>query len=84
MWTTSGGAVLYALVAGLITAVLGRCCCSSKKYTAVADDVERGNAPAAVESIVASFDAWLFADSKVLWAVLISKIFDQVSRHRRC
>lgn len=33
-----------------------------------------------VTCIVASFDAWLFADSDVLWAVLVSKIFEQVGR----
>lgn len=31
-----------------------------------------------VTCIFASFDAWLFADSDVLWAVLISEIFQQV------
>ena len=66
----------------------GRCCSSSKGGVDV-DTMERGvetsalSSPASptVKTIVASFNAWLFADSKVLWAVLVSKIFEEVSRY---
>lgn len=51
------------------------------------DNAERGTGTSdsshspshTVKPIVASFNAWLFADSKVLWAVLVSKIFEEVS-----
>ncbi|CAN0148534.1 unnamed protein product [Ascophyllum nodosum] len=82
LWTTSGGAVLYGLVTGVITAVSRRCCRSSPPADEESRVGESTSGP--VVSIVASFDAWLFADSDVLWAVLVSKIFEQVSRHRRC
>lgn len=36
-----------------------------------------------VTCIVTSFDAWLFADSDVLWALLVSQIFKQVSKLKR-
>lgn len=36
-----------------------------------------------VTCIVTSFDAWLFADSDVLWAVLISQVFKQVRKRNR-
>lgn len=119
LWTTTGGAALYALTVGLVTAVsgkgllsanrnggythvqgdgtngdhrdgaaifslIGRCCgCSAEKGND-ADNAEKrvralpSSNPASpvIKGIVASFNAWLFADSKVLWAVLVSKIFD--------
>lgn len=37
-----------------------------------------GSEAVVVTNVVASFDAWLFADSDLLWAVLISKIFEEV------
>lgn len=126
LWTTTGGAALYALSMGLVTAVSGRCCysassieaytlvqgdeknkyrgntgvtfpafgrcCGSSKRDMDMDNAERGigasastnSSSPAIKSIVANFDAWLFADSKVLWAVLVSKIFEEVSRLRIC
>ncbi|CAM9628063.1 unnamed protein product [Ectocarpus sp. 12 AP-2014] len=86
LWTTTGGSVVYALWAGLTSAVSCRCCRSPARDDRV-NDVEDGLGstsavkPARVTSVVASFDAWLFADSKVLWAVLISEIFCQVEEH---
>ena len=91
LWTTTVGSVLYALLA--VGFRCCRCCRSSPSagVSSIPDDVEmgvrrstfsRGRVPA-VNSIVTSFDAWLFADSKVLWAVLVSKIFEQVSRYKR-
>ncbi|CAM9533755.1 unnamed protein product, partial [Ectocarpus sp. 8 AP-2014] len=86
LWTTTGGSVVYALWAGLTSAVSCRCCRSPARGDRV-NDVEDGlgstsaDTPARVTSVVASFDAWLFADSKVLWAVLISEIFHQVEEH---
>ena len=87
LWTTTVGSVFYALAVGFRCC---RCCSSSPSagVFSIADDVERGvrrstfsrGRVPAVNSIVTSFDAWLFADSKVLWAVLVSKIFEQVSR----
>jgi len=99
-------------MAGLITAISGRCFFSSSSNETYSlpqgecgvkclafgsycgssgsdvnnDDEEKGVGTSAssnisspdVISIIASFDAWLFADSKVLWAVLVSKIFEQV------
>lgn len=66
--------------------VFGRCCNSSESDMSV-DNAERGTGTSdsshspshTVKPIVASFNAWLFADSKVLWAVLVSKIFEEVS-----
>lgn len=75
--------MVYALWAGLASAVHCRCCRSPARDDPV-NDVEKelgstsANKPARVTSVVASFDAWLFADSNVLWAVLISEIFHQV------
>jgi len=65
--------------------VFGRCCGSSESDMSV-DIAERGvgtsgssnSTSPTVKTIVASFNAWLFADSKVLWAVLVSKIFEEV------
>lgn len=122
LWMTTGGAALYALTVGLITAMSGRCCLPATEAHSVVqrdeknedqgggcvafpvlgkchgcckmgidiDNAERGigtsassnDSSPAVKSIIASFDAWLFADSKVLWAVLVSKIFEEVSRQR--
>lgn len=75
--------MVYALWAGLTSAVSCRCCRSPARDDRI-NDVEDGlgstsaDKPARVTSVVASFDAWLFADSKVLWAVLVSEIFHQV------
>lgn len=75
--------MVYALWAGLASAVSCRCCRSSAHDDQI-NNVEEGlgptsaDKPARVTSVVACFDAWLFADSKVLWAVLISEIFHQV------
>ncbi|CAM9693883.1 unnamed protein product, partial [Laminaria digitata] len=86
LWMTTGGSVVYALWAGLTSAVLCRCC-RSPAHDDQLNNVEKGlgpisaDKPACVTSVVASFDAWLFADSKVLWAVLISEIFNQVEQH---
>lgn len=79
--------MIYALWTGLASAISCRCCRSSARNDQLTD-VEKGHVltsadkPARVTSVVASFDAWLFADSKVLWAVLISEIFKQVDRRR--
>lgn len=94
LWTTTWGAALYALTVGFITAVSGKRCLSAitnggyksvlndeEKDDQDADNVERADTHSPrIISIIARFDAWLFADSKVLWAVLVSKVFDKVSR----
>lgn len=83
LWMTTGGSVIYALWAGLTSAVSCRCC-RSPTHDDQPNSMEEGRGttsngrPPRVTSVVASFDAWLFADSKVLWAVLISEIFNQV------
>lgn len=84
LWMSTGGSVVYALWAGLTSAVLCRCC-RSPAHDDQLNNVEKGlgpisaDKPTSVTSVVASFDAWLFADSKVLWAVLISEIFNHVN-----
>ncbi|CAM9288617.1 unnamed protein product [Ectocarpus sp. 8 AP-2014] len=67
------GSILLEAWAGL------RDCCASKP-----SEPAHGNPPQEerkLTCVLASFDAWLFADSDVLWAVLISTVFDQVERH---
>eukprot|EP00903_Cladosiphon_okamuranus_P022759 g20951.t1 len=87
LWSTSGGAVLYALVAGLVSAIFCRCWDPSEQTTPPKTppanqpgNVEEGLKPH-VHVIIACFDAWLFADSEALWAVLIKEIFTQVENY---
>lgn len=64
------------LGSGFLEAWAGlRGCCVAKLCPPTDDTVP---VPVPVTCILASFDAWLFADSDVLWAFLVSKIFDQV------
>ena len=74
--------MIYALWAGLTSAVSCRCCISPAQDDQLIDAEEARRSAVtprpSVTSVVASFDAWLYADSKALWAVLISNIFYQV------
>ena len=75
--------MVYALWAALASVISCSCCLSPSRDDPLSN-AEQGGGPASSEkpqrvtSVVASFDAWLYADSKVLWAVLISEIFNQV------
>ncbi|CAM9597767.1 unnamed protein product [Scytosiphon promiscuus] len=80
LWMSTMGAVVSALWAGLVS-VLRCSCCRKPEPPQMTPDAEDGRGLKDVTSVVARFDAWLYADSNVLWAVLISEIFKQVESH---
>lgn len=55
-------------------ALFTRCCCYSRAQVQAGNEEAPALDSPEVTCIVASFDAWLFVDSDVLWAVLISEI----------
>ena len=90
LWTTAVGSVVYALSAGFLAVATCLWCRGPRAETTRdaktgeqrAGDIETGREqrtkPDDVTCVVATFNAWLFADSDALWAVLISEIFNQV------
>ncbi|CAM9643523.1 unnamed protein product [Scytosiphon promiscuus] len=80
LWMSVAGAVVAALCGGLVDA-LTRCCRKRPNPSQLPPEEEDGRRRKDVTSVVAKFDAWLYADSNALWALLISKIFEQMENH---
>lgn len=72
----------------LMHALCTRYCCCCKPSQAGDEDAVSSRpavgSPPKVTCIIASFDAWLFSDSDVLWAVMISEIFQKVGALPDC
>lgn len=92
--TTAVGAAVYAFSTGFLAVLtcvwcrqpLAETTRDTKAGEQRVSDTETGLGqtcvgkakPCAVTCVVATFNAWLFADSDALWAVLVSEIFNQV------